>query len=308
MKKYELLEKSPGDVYYQIRALRDIPEYRVKAGDVGGLIEKESNLSQEGNGWIEDGSLVRDYAKVLNGRVAKGSRIFGKTIIDGGNVEFSDIFGDSMIGEGVDVRDSNLTNVTAIGKVQIMESTVLNVSFLPQGECFHYLDEVDLKVTNLSTLFHTLHWEKAILIATNFEARSKCVIHNSNIRVLNISIREETEMEYVATENPYMSIRIGDEKNPEKSMLSGFSIEEPLRMASGFLTVRKSTVKGAAFFEGNILLENSVILDYATIVIYGNLINSTLKDCSSIIMEGKEYQTFENLYLDGDATFKIQET
>lgn len=37
---------------YQIRALRDIPRHGVNAGDLGGWVESEDNLSQEDDSWI----------------------------------------------------------------------------------------------------------------------------------------------------------------------------------------------------------------------------------------------------------------
>ena len=37
---------------YQIRALRYIPMHGVKAGDLGGWVESEDNLSQEDDSWI----------------------------------------------------------------------------------------------------------------------------------------------------------------------------------------------------------------------------------------------------------------
>ena len=43
---------------YRIRALRDIPRHNVKAGDVGGWIESEYNLSQDGDAWVRDGICV----------------------------------------------------------------------------------------------------------------------------------------------------------------------------------------------------------------------------------------------------------
>lgn len=57
--KYELTENSIKVGYmtlYQIRALKDFGD--VKAGDLGGYIEQESNLSQDGDCWIKDGTGV----------------------------------------------------------------------------------------------------------------------------------------------------------------------------------------------------------------------------------------------------------
>lgn len=67
MKKYELTEKSinlnfSNRTLYQIRALKDFNN--VKAGDFGGYIEDESNLSQDGNCWVSDSAKVYGNAKI----------------------------------------------------------------------------------------------------------------------------------------------------------------------------------------------------------------------------------------------------
>ena len=81
-KKYELIKKpptrmgimrgyrkaerpmpiQPGLTLYRIRALRSFGN--VRAGDVGGYVQSEANLSQEGDCWIYGDSRV-----YLNGRV-----------------------------------------------------------------------------------------------------------------------------------------------------------------------------------------------------------------------------------------------
>lgn len=67
-KKYEIMYNDPfnrhGAEVYRIRALRDIPKHRVKAGDIGGFISSEANLSQEGDCWVGDDALVIDDAQV----------------------------------------------------------------------------------------------------------------------------------------------------------------------------------------------------------------------------------------------------
>ncbi|MDD9334284.1 MAG: hypothetical protein PV354_11755, partial [Bartonella sp.] len=64
-KKYEFTNetKQVGDVtLYRIRALRDFGD--VKAGDLGGFIEKEDNLSHDGNCWVYDKARVFQNARV----------------------------------------------------------------------------------------------------------------------------------------------------------------------------------------------------------------------------------------------------
>ena len=65
MKKYEFMGKtknSVGCTLHQIRALIDFGN--VKAGDLGGGIESEKNLSQEGNCWVYGNALVYGNARV----------------------------------------------------------------------------------------------------------------------------------------------------------------------------------------------------------------------------------------------------
>ena len=62
MKKYELTE-SHGTLW-RIRALRYIPRYGVRPGDLGGWVEAENNLSQEGNCWVEENAKVSGDAWV----------------------------------------------------------------------------------------------------------------------------------------------------------------------------------------------------------------------------------------------------
>lgn len=51
MKKYELTNKTiPGTNLRRIRALRDFGD--VKAGDLGGFVESEKNLSHGGCCWV----------------------------------------------------------------------------------------------------------------------------------------------------------------------------------------------------------------------------------------------------------------
>ena len=65
--KYELTDETKninGITLHRIRALRDIPSAGVKSGDLGGWIEKESNLCQNGNAWVYDNARVYGNAKV----------------------------------------------------------------------------------------------------------------------------------------------------------------------------------------------------------------------------------------------------
>ncbi len=79
--KYEITDM-PHAAYpflRRVRALRDIGD-KVKAGDLGGFVESERNLSFEpgDDSWIFD-----DAACVGEGCVEKGSRLFGSAVVCG---------------------------------------------------------------------------------------------------------------------------------------------------------------------------------------------------------------------------------
>lgn len=74
--KYEFTEetiKVSGKVLHRIKAVRDF-EF-IKAGELGGYIEKEENLSHEGICWIYDNAEVYGYAKVCGDAEIKGKPI-----------------------------------------------------------------------------------------------------------------------------------------------------------------------------------------------------------------------------------------
>ena len=61
MRKYELTDETKqfgSSTLYRIRALRDFGD--VKAGDLGGFVENETNLSHRGDCWIANNALVCD--------------------------------------------------------------------------------------------------------------------------------------------------------------------------------------------------------------------------------------------------------
>lgn len=85
-KKYELLQDQTiewrGRTLYRIRALRDFES--VHAGDVGGYIECERNLSQDGNAWVCGNTRVYDNARVCgNARVYGNARVCGDALVYG---------------------------------------------------------------------------------------------------------------------------------------------------------------------------------------------------------------------------------
>ena len=86
MKKYELLKKDTKELFgktlYRIKALKNFGD--VKKGDLGGYIEKEENLSHDGNAWVFDNARVYDDAWVYdNARVSGNAEVSGNARVRG---------------------------------------------------------------------------------------------------------------------------------------------------------------------------------------------------------------------------------
>lgn len=113
MRKYEFTDNEreyQQTTFRQIRALRDIPRYGVKAGDVGGWIEEELNLSQSGDCWVGTDSYI-----LRSATVNEDAAILGKSIVDfrsrisgGAVIKNSMVQGINLISDKSYVADSHI--------------------------------------------------------------------------------------------------------------------------------------------------------------------------------------------------------
>jgi hypothetical protein len=99
--KYKLIDETiehNGKTLYRIQALKDFGD--VKAGDLGGWVESERNLIQEGNCWVYDeakvfdNALISDNVRVFgNACVFENARVLGNTRVFG----IADVYGDIWV-------------------------------------------------------------------------------------------------------------------------------------------------------------------------------------------------------------------
>ena len=83
--KYEAADEMKqvfGITLYRIRSLVDIPLHCVKAGDLGGWIEGEKNLSTTGAAWVGDNARVYENAEVYGDAwVSDNARVCGDALV-----------------------------------------------------------------------------------------------------------------------------------------------------------------------------------------------------------------------------------
>lgn len=126
MKKFKLENVAGSNGLFRIVALRDItldtsalknclhdssllhdaiPTTVIKAGEVGGIVEKEENLSQEGNCWIFPEASVFNDARVEDNAIliAKG-RMDGKARIRGSAIVGGHVRGNAVVQDNATVE------------------------------------------------------------------------------------------------------------------------------------------------------------------------------------------------------------
>jgi NDP-sugar pyrophosphorylase family protein len=137
IKKYRLVNPRTGGMY-QVQALRDFGD--VVAGDIGGFVSGEHNLSHYDTCWIYDEAEVMDDARVVDSAKVMGkSNIKGNSIVGGYSVvtgtstikDHSHICGysyvkDVCIGDHCHIADSTLKDPMYIqgdfGRITITDS------------------------------------------------------------------------------------------------------------------------------------------------------------------------------------------
>lgn len=94
-KKYELTNEMievNGVVLHRIKALGDFSD--VNAGDLGGWVESERNLSHDGNAWVCGDAWVYGDAWVCgNARVGGNARVYGNAWVCGD----ARVYGDAQV-------------------------------------------------------------------------------------------------------------------------------------------------------------------------------------------------------------------
>ena len=105
-KKFELTAECKivlGVKLFRIRALKAIAKFSVKIGDLGGWIEKEGNLSQDGDAWVCDDAQVYGNARVYgNAWMCGNARVYGDAWV----CDDAQVYGNAWVYDSARVYDN----------------------------------------------------------------------------------------------------------------------------------------------------------------------------------------------------------
>ena len=139
MKKYETIYDEQRRLF-RIKALRNFDD--IKAGQLGGFISKEDNLSHDGTCWVygdaevfgdaqvSENAKIYDHAKVYDfAKVYGEAQIYNHSRISNSAQVYGDaiVYGDSRVYEDAKVYNrANIYSAYICGSVQVFENAVVS--------------------------------------------------------------------------------------------------------------------------------------------------------------------------------------
>ena len=144
MKKYELTDETMcfnGVTLHRIKALKDFAD--VVDGELGGWIEKEENLSQEGNAWVamdakayenaeisDNAVLTRNAIACENSSICENALVSDETVIGG----YTYIYGNSEVyGESILTGNTILCGKARVVDAKVVDAKVYDNSIICDG-------------------------------------------------------------------------------------------------------------------------------------------------------------------------------
>ena len=168
-KKYKLLKndaiKVANKTLYRIKALRSfntINNMYVNAGDLGGYVESEDNLSQEDNCWIFDNSIVMDRCTVSDGSVVLNN---SKLVYDTHLLDCSKVDNSTLVSK-LNIRSSTISDSSvsiSYGEIYdcCLSETTIDAYNLIMNLC--YLVRSDLKSSSYHMYLNNANTADAVI-------------------------------------------------------------------------------------------------------------------------------------------------
>lgn len=325
MSKYKIIQNSNKTIslpysngkveVYQIEALINIPHLGVKIGDVGGWVEDESNLSQEGDCWIfKEGVVARESHIAGNAQVKGKSFLYNKSrLFDDASVENSTM-DNSFMAQGCKAISSGLQNACFYEGVTLSSAITINVTAIhsifkssrvhAQKSCLVFWNE-NKKQPNL---FEDTEFAYTSKRKANVRQR----ISVTGCRLIDIKsfkINSPLRMEFVET-NKSFHLQTMKNLKSEANELKGLSKKEPLNLSERTnLSLRDSTITLSGYLLGSLVVIESKINTFGQLRNHQNgtlmLINVTMKEVSTIQKVSARDRTIEDMVLDGDSEYFI---
>ena len=166
-KKYELVASDKIN-YFRIKALISFAD--VEIGDIGGYVKSEANLSQEGDCWIYDDSIVADKARVRGNAKVKYSSL---------------IKDQAVVFEQALVVNSCISDSAAVTRSATVVSSTLNDDCRVSGSSFVFESQIndDVIIQDNARVFNSMLYHNTWVFNNAFV--SNIVINSIDVSIGN---------------------------------------------------------------------------------------------------------------------------
>jgi len=193
MKKYKLTKKTKtvnGKKLYQIEALEDFSN--IKKGEKGGWIEKESNLSQNGDCWVYGNAMVYDDAMVFGNAMVSGSAmVFGNAKVFGNASVFDNasVSGDARVFDNASVYG----NAMVFGRAKVSNNTWISGDAEIYYNANIYEGNIEPTITNEIEEIEEIVNEIKQILLKNDNDPTKIILDNKIVDEIAYDLRDIRE-------------------------------------------------------------------------------------------------------------------
>lgn len=302
-KKYKLIPE--GDCF-RIQALIDIPEYQVRRGDLGGIIDREYNLPQDRKGWVSKESRVQGDAIVYDAFVSGKSLVADSARVISGIIENSNLLGTLRVKGKVRITDSTVSNGSFVirdsnEKGVIQNSTIFNI----EAESMFFIKNSTVNSKEGVLFEDSVIMLNSILDIKKGKSSNKCSFGDATLKLNELHVGQEIGLFYFKMESGNLSIE-GHVLKPDSSSLIRGEKENPIVPDCEHLILCDTKIKGSCSLKGDIRLVSFKIEGMTKVHLRGIINNSTVKDFGAVDCNLSKFITVQRVKLSGDEIYQHQ--
>lgn len=295
----------------------------IKAGSLGGWIETESNLSQEGKCWLDSKSTSVDRSQIKENAYLQDSNLFDDAIATGdvylnysflsdssvvcgkSKVYFSHIKKDSLLDGNSEVIESSLTNVRV----------VVGTNDTTKWGSFYFRD-VDVEIESGGCeILADCRWQNVELSAKRLilSAPSELLFVDA-LDISELVVEQTLVMKYVYI-HPESIVEVYEydrnKKKTEMYGMTGLEVANWVQLDTPRLPITGTQVKGNVSIKGRWSLVDSHLSGYTTLINHSSLAHilegSSLIELANVscLDSHTHGSVIKDLMLQGDMKYMI---
>lgn len=295
----------------------------IKAGSLGGWIETESNLSQEGQCWLDSKSSAIDRSQIKGNAYIENSNLFDDSIATGdAYLNYSSLFDSSVVYGKSKVHFSHIKKHSMLGgNSEVIESTLSNVTVdvwtgdTTKWGTFYFRDvDVEIEIGGCEILADC-RWQNVELSAKKLilSAPSE-LLYVDALDISELVVEQTLVMKYVYI-HPESIVEVYEyDRNKKKTEIygmTGLEVANWVQLDTPRLPITRTQIKGNVSIKGRWSLVDSHLSGYTTLINHSSLAHvlegSSLSELANVscLDSHTHGSVIKDLILQGDMEYMI---